>query len=270
MISLLFNFVADNTDFVFGFVVPFVLATVGLLGPIFFFEWAVRQAYFEPYLITYKEGQQRYGTKTGTKNLNRVAPHDELVTMALCRVPFVAFLGAAALYGLKLDMFSIHNVSHVPRLSTMMFQYACYYYCSDFIGWIGHYAAHKSDFLWRHVHAMHHEDATPTTLSAPYSTLYDYLLFGATPNIVSAAILKPHALVFCAGLFTNTYGVAYVHSGIHHPVFDFFLSMGFLLPFHASPRLHDRHHRRAGRKTQDLGEHVWLWDYLAGTLSQES
>ena len=257
-----------SADFLAGFVLPFIVATTGLLAPVFFFEWAVRLPYFRKYQISYREGRARFkDVSYDPTPLSTAATHEEYTMNAFRRVPVVAFIASAILYSLKLEMFSARALSECPSVFNMIFQYMLYYFFSDFVAFLNHCLVHKNDFLWKHVHAMHHEVHTPTALSGPYSTYYDYLMFGGMPNIVAAAVIQPHALVFYLGVLTNTYGVAYLHSGLQHPCFDFLLSGCFLLPFHATSRLHDRHHRRAGRQAKDMGEHVWLWDYLAGTLS---
>jgi len=258
-----------SPDFLAGFLMPFSVSLTGLLFPVMFFEWAVRQPYFQKYHITYKSDQRRYQNGSyAPKHLSSVSSFDEYQKMGIQRAPITAFFCSAIIYSLQLEMFSPQALYERPENWKMLVQYVAYYYLSDLIAFVNHYAVHKNDFLWKHVHSMHHEVHTPTAFSGPYSTFYDYFMFGGVPNILSVAILRPHALVFYLGLLTNTYGVAYVHSGIQHPIFDSLMCLGGLIPFHATPRLHDRHHRRAGRKAVDMGEHIWLWDYIAGTLTE--
>ena len=258
-----------NNDFIAGFILPFLIAASAALLPMFVLEWLIRQPFVQPYLITYHgNGSSSCRFNNNNKPKSR---RKELEYIALCDVPLLALVGATVLHCLNLDTFkgeNVFNTSSFPVWYVALYQFIMYYYTSDFISYGMHYILHENDFLWKYVHAKHHKEHTPTALSAVYATFAEELFVGAFSQVITACIVKPHAIIFYICLWCIISNTGYLHCGIDHPIINFIF--GGIMPFSTSCRLHDRHHKIAGRKTQDLGGKTWIWDYIFGTLSSSS
>jgi len=125
---------------------------------------------------------------------------------------------------------------------------------TSFIFYWWHRATHASDFLWRHVHQLHHSALRIESLTAFFahpletaaatmmSSFSSYLLFGATP------VAAMWGLIF-TGLFD-----LYLHSDTRSPRW-----LGYFIQ---RPEMHRVHHAWE-HHAQNYG--LPLWDMLFGT-----
>ncbi|NDI85919.1 sterol desaturase family protein [Undibacterium crateris] len=125
---------------------------------------------------------------------------------------------------------------------------------TSFVFYWWHRATHASDFLWRHVHQLHHSARRIETLTAFFahpldtacatliSCLSSYLLFGATEMGAAWALL-----------FTGVFDL-YLHADRSSPTW-----LGYLIQ---RPEMHRVHHAY-GHHAQNYG--LPVWDMLFGT-----
>ncbi|MEY4561809.1 MAG: hypothetical protein RLZZ618_1086 [Pseudomonadota bacterium] len=130
---------------------------------------------------------------------------------------------------------------------------------TSFVFYWWHRATHASDFLWRHVHQLHHSPSRIESLTAFYAHPLDtmaavligavcsYALFGASP--VGAA---------WALFFTGVFDL-FLHADLHTP--------RWLGRFITRPEMHRVHHAHS-HHAQNYG--LPVWDLLFGTWNNPS
>ena len=137
----------------------------------------------------------------------------------------------------------------------------------DFGLYWGHRIQHESEWLWRNFHHKHHSIRTPTAATTIYIDPVDATLQAGLPVILSAAIVRPHPLVFNIYIALRIGENVLNHSGLDAGVIDA-LSLKFL-PGRARIAHHDYHHcfSNYSKNAKNLGENFWFWDWAFGTLS---
>jgi sterol desaturase/sphingolipid hydroxylase (fatty acid hydroxylase superfamily) len=120
-----------------------------------------------------------------------------------------------------------------------------------------HRAYHRHDWLWRHVHQLHHAparlDVAGVMYQAPLEMLANAVLFFATTRLLLG--LDPLATMLCA-YFGAFYGM-FQHFNLRTPRW-----VGWFIQ---RPEAHCEHHRR-GVHSGNYSD-LPLWDMLAGTYS---
>jgi sterol desaturase/sphingolipid hydroxylase (fatty acid hydroxylase superfamily) len=128
------------------------------------------------------------------------------------------------------------------------------FFTTSFIFYWWHRATHASDFLWRHVHQLHHSPARIEALTAFYAHPLDtvaatvigcfssYVVYGASGAAAAWALL-----------FIGVFDL-YLHADRHSPRW-----LGWFIQ---RPEMHRVHHRH-GHHAQNYG--LPVWDLLFGT-----
>jgi sterol desaturase/sphingolipid hydroxylase (fatty acid hydroxylase superfamily) len=244
-----------------GCIIPMLLAALSLVIPFLVCEWLIHQDWCKPYLITY-HGQPRW--REPDRNAYSQIPLRDLLWKAFTKTGLLAVGGALVLFCLQLPIFHLENLQHLPGVTEGTCQFLGMFLVIDFFTYAAHWAFHKSDFLWKHVHAFHHHVHTPTALATTYATFWDSAINGAVPFIVGAAIVQPNPLIFYANICFFVSNFVVIHSGIDAPWLR--VLMLEFLPFRVSARLHDKHHKSSGRHATNLGTLTTFWDWPFGTL----
>lgn len=128
------------------------------------------------------------------------------------------------------------------------------FFTTSFIFYWWHRATHASDWLWRHVHQLHHSPARIEALTAFYAHPLDtvgatvigcfssYFIYGASSTAAAWALF-----------FTGAFDL-YLHADRHSPRW-----LGWLIQ---RPEMHRVHHAH-GHHAQNYG--LPVWDLLFGT-----
>lgn len=140
------------------------------------------------------------------------------------------------------------------------------HFIGDFFLYWGHRIQHEIPYLWENYHKVHHTLETPSATGTLYIHDKDALLQGSLPLIFAIALVRPHSLAAYSYIFFRIFENAVNHSGIE----AWWLNVMSLkcLPFRASVRHHDSHHRYShyGKGAKNYAEFFWVWDYIFGTL----
>ena len=84
-----------------------------------------------------------------------------------------------------------------------------------------HLLMHRSRWLYRHVHALHHSRKPYIGMCALYATGAEHLLLNMLPPVVAILVARCNTLVACAWVAAATCNTVWVHSGdgrhrVHH------------------------------------------------------
>jgi len=254
-----------------GCFIPMFIASMGLVVPMVFLEWFIRVPRFQKRLITYSGARTRFpGGSDTTKG--GMPSHHHLIETTIKKIAILSVGGGFMLYNLKLPMFHPDRLMAIPGIGQFVREFGVMFVLVDFLLWLVHFALHKNEFLWEHVHAVHHSVRLPTPLTTAYASFADSALNGAMPLIVGAAVVNPSPWVFYAILSFFVPHFVLIHSGIDNSKIPFLvriLNLGFL-PYRVGTNFHDRHHKMSGKEATDLGTMLSFWDFLFGTLSLKS
>jgi len=129
----------------------------------------------------------------------------------------------------------------------------------------GHRIQHEVEFLWVHCHSYHHQIRTPTAISTVCIDQIDATLQAGIPMLVAIALVRPHHLTMYAYIAARLFENVVNHSGINSVLFDIITLK--VLPFRASIKHHDDHHRYSNyaRNAKNYGENFVIWDRMFGT-----
>eukprot|EP00548_Thalassiothrix_antarctica_P003684 CAMPEP_0194150660 /NCGR_PEP_ID=MMETSP0152-20130528/44490_1 /TAXON_ID=1049557 /ORGANISM="Thalassiothrix antarctica, Strain L6-D1" /LENGTH=313 /DNA_ID=CAMNT_0038853795 /DNA_START=77 /DNA_END=1015 /DNA_ORIENTATION=- len=173
-----------------GCFIPMFIASMGLAVPMVFLEWFIRVPRFQKRLITYSGSKTRFpGGSDTTKS--GVPFHPHLIKTAITKITILSVGGGFMLYNLKLSMFHPDRLMAIPGIGQFVREFGAMFMLVDFVNWLVHFAFHKNEFLYKHVHAVHHSVRLPTPLTTAYASFADSALNGAMPFIVGAAVLNP-------------------------------------------------------------------------------
>jgi len=181
------------------------------------------------------------------------------------------FFAGMNIRGWLMSEFGAPQFILIPGWTTVVVQVATIILVTDFFGFLGHYASHKIDFLWK-FHAVHHsaEVLTPFTsgrnhpidaLWAAITTLLPGALATGTVLYYSGSSLEPQAVAIISiwNAIEQARGVLF-HS--HLPV-----SFGKLNYLFNSPVMHQIHHSAELRhRDKNMGGIVSIWDWVFGSL----
>jgi len=183
---------------------------------------------------------------------------------ALVKTAILAVLSGCILERVSPVRISDFDLARLPAMPEALGDLVMLILLVDFMQYVIHWCFHKSDFLWKHVHSLHHREHTCTPLSTIRATLLDAFITHPVPLITAKFVLQPHPLIYFGAVFFILWDVVYVHSGIDAPWLNA-MALEFL-PFREGIWLHERHHKFSGRKATNLGLVTSGWDRLFGTL----
>ncbi|RYR65038.1 hypothetical protein Ahy_A03g011035 isoform A [Arachis hypogaea] len=111
-----------------------------------------------------------------------------------------------------------------------------YFILEDFVFYWGHRVLHTK-WLYKHVHSVHHEYATPFGLTSEYAHPAEILFLGFA-TIVGPAVTGPHLITLWLWMVLRVLETVEAHCGYHFP-----WSPSNFLPLYGGADFHDYHHR---------------------------
>jgi 4-alpha-methyl-delta7-sterol-4alpha-methyl oxidase len=140
----------------------------------------------------------------------------------------------------------------------MSFQILSYFILEDFIFYWGHRFLHTK-WLYKHVHSVHHEYATPFGLTSEYAHPLEILFLGFA-TIFGPAITGPHLLTLWIWMSVRVLETVEAHCG-----YDFPWSLSRVLPIYGGADFHDYHHRLLYTKSGNYSSTFTYMDWIFGT-----
>lgn len=140
--------------------------------------------------------------------------------------------------------------------------------CDFFLYW-GHRIQHEVPYLWKNVHAQHHQLGTPTPAGTIFIHDLDATLQASLPLLLGGLLVRPHPVLYWLYIFCHIANNVQNHSGVDCEKDALFrVVTGRCLPLRSSARHHDAHHRFSnyGGKAKNFAEMFWIWDWAFGTL----
>eukprot|EP00897_Mesotaenium_endlicherianum_P001631 jgi/Mesen1/1496/ME000132S00437 len=146
----------------------------------------------------------------------------------------------------------------LPSWKTVVGQIGSYFIIEDFVFYWGHRLLHTK-FLYKHIHSVHHEYATPFGLTSEYAHPLEILFLGFA-TILGPAITGPHLLTLWLWMSIRVLETVEAHSG-----YDFPWSPSNFLPLYGGAHFHDYHHRLLYTKSGNYASTFVYMDWLFGT-----
>jgi lathosterol oxidase len=116
-----------------------------------------------------------------------------------------------------------------------------------------HLVMHKSTFLYKHVHKLHHRFKSPTPFTSLALHPVEFLLFDFG-GLAYISLVPTHTMAYLVGVTFLAYRNSLGHSGI---------AFEGGLPFFATSKFHDDHH---ALHEVNYGNNFLVWDRLWGSL----
>ncbi|XP_071737478.1 methylsterol monooxygenase 2-2 [Rutidosis leptorrhynchoides] len=146
----------------------------------------------------------------------------------------------------------------LPSWKVMSTQILFYFVVEDFIFYWGHRILHTK-WLYKHVHSVHHEYATPFGLTSEYAHPAEILFLGFA-TIFGPAITGPHLITLWLWMVVRVLETVEAHCGYHFP-----WSPSNFLPLYGGSEFHDYHHRLIYTKSGNYSSTFVYMDWLFGT-----
>lgn len=146
----------------------------------------------------------------------------------------------------------------LPSWQEVVGQISCYFVLEDFVFYWGHRLLHTR-FLYKHVHSVHHEYATPFGLTSEYAHPLEILFLGFA-TILGPALTGPHLLTLWLWMSVRVLETVEAHSG-----YDFPWSPARFLPLYGGADFHDHHHRQLYTKSGNYASTFVYMDWIYGT-----
>ncbi|BAT99580.1 methylsterol monooxygenase 2-2 [Vigna umbellata] len=146
----------------------------------------------------------------------------------------------------------------LPSWKTVLTQIIFYFILEDFIFYWGHRILHTK-WLYKHVHSVHHEYATPFGLTSEYAHPAEILFLGFA-TIFGPAITGPHLITLWLWMVLRVLETVEAHCGYHFP-----WSLSNFLPLYGGADFHDYHHRLLYTKSGNYSSTFTYMDWIFGT-----
>lgn len=146
----------------------------------------------------------------------------------------------------------------LPSWNVVCFQILSYFILEDFIFYWGHRLLHTK-WLYKHVHSVHHEYATPFGLTSEYAHPAEILFLGFA-TIFGPAITGPHLLTLWIWMSLRVLETVEAHCG-----YDFPWSLSRYMPIYGGADFHDYHHRLLYTKSGNYSSTFTYMDWIFGT-----
>ncbi|CAN1329182.1 Methylsterol monooxygenase 2-2, partial [Linum perenne] len=146
----------------------------------------------------------------------------------------------------------------LPSWRVVLPQIMFFFILEDFVFYWGHRILHTK-WLYKHVHSVHHEFATPFGLTSEYAHPAEILFLGFA-TIIGPAITGPHLSTLWLWVTLRVLETVEVHSGFHFP-----WSLSNFLPLYGGADFHDYHHRLLYTKSGNYSSTFTYMDRIFGT-----
>ncbi|KAF3610558.1 hypothetical protein DY000_02044657, partial [Brassica cretica] len=133
-----------------------------------------------------------------------------------------------------------------------------YFIIEDFVFYWGHRILHTK-WLYKTVHSVHHEYATPFGLTSEYAHPAEILFLGFA-TIVGPALTGPHLITLWLWMVLRVLETVEAHCGYHFP-----WSLSNFLPLYGGADFHDYHHRLLYTKSGNYSSTFVYMDWIFGT-----
>ncbi|KAG9138415.1 hypothetical protein Leryth_021068 [Lithospermum erythrorhizon] len=157
---------------------------------------------------------------------------------------------------------SVFFLSGLPFIlferKVMSTQILFYFILEDFVFYWGHRFLHTK-WLYKHVHSVHHEYATPFGLTSEYAHPAEILFLGFA-TIAGPAITGPHLITLWLWMVLRVIETVEAHCGYHFP-----WSLSNFLPLYGGADFHDYHHRLLYTKSGNYSSTFVYMDWIFGT-----
>ncbi|KAK2428413.1 sterol 4-alpha-methyl-oxidase 2-2 [Trifolium repens] len=147
----------------------------------------------------------------------------------------------------------------LPSWNIILTQIMFYFILEDFIFYWGHRRILHTKWLYKHVHSVHHEYATPFGLTSEYAHLAKILFLGFA-TIFGPAITGPHLITLWLWMVLRVLEIVEAHSGYHFP-----WSPSNFFPLYGGADFHDYHHRLLYTKSGNYSSTFTYMDRIFGT-----
>ncbi|KAL1327623.1 hypothetical protein AAHE18_13G314600 [Arachis hypogaea] len=146
----------------------------------------------------------------------------------------------------------------LPSWRVVLAQIIFYFILEDFVFYWGHRVLHTK-WLYKHVHSVHHEYATPFGLTSEYAHPAEILFLGFA-TIVGPAVTGPHLITLWLWMVLRVLETVEAHCGYHFP-----WSPSNFLPLYGGADFHDYHHRLLYTKSGNYSSTFTYMDRIFGT-----
>ena len=185
----------------------------------------------------------------GTFNRWRIQDHKAPPSVAtqwdctkyILAIHFIVELPLIVLFHPMMDLCGLKYASPFPDLKTLAAQLAIFFIVEDTYHYWLHRAFHWGP-LYRSIHRIHHQYATPFGLTAEYASPWETLLLGlgtiAPPLVLGYFTENVHLITVLVWM-----GLRQVQAIDSHSGYDFPWSLRRIIPFWGGADWHDDHHR---------------------------
>ncbi|WJX93677.1 Methylsterol monooxygenase 2-2 [Trifolium repens] len=146
----------------------------------------------------------------------------------------------------------------LPSWRVVLTQIIFYFILEDFVFYWGHRILHTK-WLYKHVHSVHHEYATPFGLTSEYAHPAEILFLGFA-TILGPAVTGPHLITLWLWMVLRVLETVEAHCGYHFP-----WSPSNFLPLYGGADFHDYHHRLLYTKSGNYSSTFTYMDRVFGT-----
>ncbi|XP_013451995.2 methylsterol monooxygenase 2-2 isoform X2 [Medicago truncatula] len=152
----------------------------------------------------------------------------------------------------------MHSSLPLPSWRVVLTQIIFYFILEDFLFYWEHRIMHTK-WLYKHVHRVHHEYATPFGLTSEYGHPAEILFLGF-PTMLGPAITGPHLITLWLYTVLRVLETVEAHCGYHFP-----WSPSNFLPLYGGADFHDYHHRVLYTKSGNYSSTFTYMDRIFGT-----
>ncbi|XP_022853237.1 methylsterol monooxygenase 2-2-like isoform X2 [Olea europaea var. sylvestris] len=146
----------------------------------------------------------------------------------------------------------------LPSWKIISIQILFYFILEDFVFYWGHRILHTK-WLYKHVHSVHHEYATPFGLTSEYAHPAEILFLGFA-TIIGPAITGPHLITLWLWMVLRVLETVEAHCGYHFP-----WSLSNFLRLYGGADFHDYHHRLLYTRSGNYSSTFVYMDWIFGT-----
>jgi len=117
----------------------------------------------------------------------------------------------------------------LPEATEIILQLLACACASEVWFYFGHRLCHLSNFIYNHVHWLHHTITAPSAITAIYAHPLEHIFINFPTTAIGPLLMNCHVIVFFMWTVLATFDTCSGHSGWH-------------FPFMSSPEFHDFHH----------------------------